>query len=75
MTSIKSAEATNARVYLAGVQYSFGRWLVNGSTKGLVALTIEPPAEAKAWRMSVTSGTLVVSVTDRDAFVADCAAK
>lgn len=43
LTSITKAEATNARVYAAGVHFGFGRWLVNGSRKGLVALTIDPP--------------------------------
>jgi hypothetical protein len=75
MTSIKSAEATNARVYTAGVHYSFGRWLVNGSGKGLVALTIDPPAQAKVWLKSVTVSSLWVSVTDPDALIAACTAK
>jgi len=35
------------RAYTAGVHFGFGRWLVNGSTKGLVALTIDPPVQAK----------------------------
>jgi hypothetical protein len=75
LTSIKSAEATNARVYAAGVHYSFGRWLVNGSVKGLVKLTIEPAAQAKVWRKSVTVSELWVSVTDPDALTAACTAK
>jgi len=49
-----------------------GRWLVNGSGKGLVALTIEPPVEAKVWIKSVTLRSLWVSVTDPDALVAAC---
>jgi hypothetical protein len=52
-----------------------GRWLVNGSGKGLVALTIEPPAQAKVWRKSVTVRSLWVSVTDPDALIAACTAK
>ena len=67
LTSITSAEATDERVFAAGVHYSSGRWLVNGSGKGLVALTIEPPAQAKVWWKSVTVGSLWVSVTDPDA--------
>jgi hypothetical protein len=70
LTSIKSAEATGAKVYGAGVHYGFGRWLVNGSRNGLVELTIEPPAQAKAWRKSVTLRSAWVSVTDPDAFIA-----
>jgi hypothetical protein len=72
LTSITKAEASNTRVYAAGVHFLGSRWLVNGSLKGLAALTIEPPAEAKVWRKSVKVGTLVLSVTDPDAFIAAC---
>jgi hypothetical protein len=75
LTSIRNAEATNKRAYTAGVHFGFGRWLVNGSTKGLVALTIDPPVQAKMWRKSVTVSELWLSVTDPDAFVAACQAK
>ncbi|BBX96587.1 hypothetical protein [Mycobacterium lacus] len=76
LAAIKKAEVSNARVFSAGVHFFGSRWLVNGSRKGLVALTIDPPARAKAvWRKSVTVGTLVVSVTDPEAFVAACTAK
>jgi hypothetical protein len=75
LTSITNAEATNQRAYTAGVHFGFGRWLVNGSTKGLVALTIDPPVQARMWRRSVTVRELWLSVTDPDAFVAACQAK
>ena len=72
LTSIASAEATHARVFAWGVHYSGGRWLVNGSGKGLVALTIEPPARAKFWIKSVPLRSLWVSVTDPDALITAC---
>ena len=72
LTSIRSAEATDARVFAWGVHYSGGRWLVNGSGKGLVALTIDPPAQAKFWIKSVPLRSLWVSVTDPDALIAAC---
>jgi hypothetical protein len=72
LTSITSADATDERVYAAGVHYSSGRWLVNGSGQGLVALTIEPPARARVWRKSVTVRSLWVSVNDPDALIAAC---
>lgn len=75
LTSITKAEATNARVYAAGVHFGFGRWLVNGSRKGLVALTIDPPEQAKMWKKSMTVRELWVSVTDPDALVTACTAK
>ncbi|ACC41260.1 hypothetical protein NJB18091_00250 [Mycobacterium marinum] len=72
VASIKSAALTNARVFAAGVHYSGGRWLVNGSGKGLVALMIEPPAQATAVFMSVRVRSLWISVTDPDALIAAC---
>lgn len=76
LTSIKNAEpAADARVFVAGVHILGSRWLVNGSRTGLVALTIEPAVPAKVWRKSVSVGTLVVSVTDPDEFIAVCTAK
>jgi hypothetical protein len=75
LASIKSAEPVNTRAYATGVHYGSGRWLVNGSTKGLVKLTIDPSATAKAWKRSVTVSELWISVTDPDAFAAACAAK
>jgi hypothetical protein len=37
-----------------------------------VALTIEPPVQAKVWIKSVTLRSLRVSVTDPDALIAAC---
>ena len=74
LASITSAEATDERVFAWGVHYSIGRWLVNGSGKGLVALTIEPPARARVSITSVPLRSLWVSVTDPDALVAACSA-
>jgi hypothetical protein len=71
LTSIKSAEATDEKVYTAGVHYAGGRWLVNGSRKGLVKLTIEPPVHATVTRWkSVSLHSLWLSVTDPDALIA-----
>jgi hypothetical protein len=74
LASIRSAEASSERVFEAGVHGSRNRWLVNGSRKGLVKLTMDPPARAKVWRRSVTVSSLVVSVTDPDALIAACTA-
>ena len=75
LASIKNAEPADTRVYAAGVHYGSGRWLVNGSTKGLVKLAIEPAVRAKVWKRSVTVSELWVSVTDPDALIAACTAK
>ena len=74
LTSITKAEAARGPVYAAGVHFFRDRWLVNGSRKGLVELSIAPPARAKMWRMSMPVGALVLSVTDPDALIAACTA-
>jgi hypothetical protein len=74
LSSITGAETTNARVLSRGVHHSRGRWLVNGSGKGLVALTIEPPVQAKIAKLSLPLRSLWVSVTDPDALIAACTA-
>jgi hypothetical protein len=72
ISSITKAEPSTERAFTLGVHYSGGRWLVNGSGKGLVTLTIEPPAPAKAVWRSVKLRKLVLSVTDPDALIAAC---
>lgn len=75
LASITKAEAAKGRVLTWGVHYAGGRWLVNGSGKGLVALTIDPPVQAKVWIRSVTLRSLWVSVTDPDALIAACSGR
>ncbi len=70
LSSIKKAEPSHERVLAAGVHGRRGRWLVNGSTRGVVELTIGPPVHAKAVGRSITLRTLWVSVTDPDALIA-----
>ncbi|WP_445167402.1 hypothetical protein ACTXG7_26965 [Mycolicibacterium sp. Dal123E01] len=55
-----------------GVHGFRGRWLVNGSSKGVVELTIDPPVKAKICGIATTLRTLLVSVTDPDALIAAC---
>lgn len=74
LASITRAEPARDRVFTLGVHYARGRWLVNGSGKGLVTLTIEPPVDAKAVGRSVSLRALCVSVTDPDALIAACTA-
>lgn len=74
VASITRAETTEERAFTAGVHYSSGRWLVNGSGKGLVTLTIEPPVRARVPLRSVQLRSLVLSVTDPDALIAACTA-
>jgi hypothetical protein len=74
LASITRAESTDAPVLARGVHYGGGRWVVNGSGKGLVVLTIKPPARAKLPIGSRPLRSLWVSVTDPDDLIAACAA-
>jgi hypothetical protein len=70
LSAIKKAEPNHDRVYAAGVHGRRGRWLVNGSSKGMVELTIDPPVRARVVGVPITLHTLWVSVTDPDALIA-----
>ncbi len=71
--SIKNDEPNRDRVYSYGVHGWRGRWLVNGSAKGIVELTLGPPVRAHVAGVPVTVRTLWVSVTDPDALIAAAA--
>ena len=70
LSSIKEAEPNNDKVYAWGVHGWRGRWLVNGSSKGMVELTIDPPVRAHVAGVPINLRTLWVSVTDPDALIA-----
>lgn len=46
LSSIKKAEPNHDTVYGWGVHGWRGRWLVNGSSKGIVKLTLDPRVRA-----------------------------
>jgi hypothetical protein len=75
LTWIKDAKPNNDRVYAWGAHGFRGRWLVNGSSKDIVELTIDPPARAYVMGVPITLRTLDVSVTDPQALIAECAPK
>jgi hypothetical protein len=70
LTSIKDAKPNNDRVYAWGAHGWRGRWLVNGSSKDIVELTIDPPARAYVMGAPIKLRTLYVSVTDPQALIA-----
>jgi hypothetical protein len=72
LSSIAEAKPYTGRVTAWGVHGWRGRWLVNGSGKGLVELTIEPAATARVLGVAVALRALCVSVTDPDALIAAC---
>jgi len=75
LTSIKDAKPNNDKVYSWGAHGWRGRWLVNGSSKDIVELTIDPPARGYVMGAPITLRTLYVSVTDPQALIAECAPK
>jgi hypothetical protein len=73
LASIVSAKPSTRRPLSKGVHGTPGRgWLVNGSSKGLVELVIEPAVPAKAVGMSIDLRKLTVSVDDPEALIAAC---
>jgi hypothetical protein len=75
LSSITKAEPKNDRVTSWGAHGWRGRWLVNGSSKGIVELTIDPPTTAHVIGAPVTLSTLWISVTDPEALIEACTAK
>ncbi len=60
-TSIRSAAPSALRPMSRGVHGWNGRWLVNGSGKGLVAIDIDPRARAFCMGFPVRLRQLIVS--------------
>jgi len=75
LASITEAKPSTDRVLSWGVHGWRGRWLVNGSSKGMVELTIDPVGQAKVMGVPVKLRTLWVSVTDPDALIEACTRK
>ena len=72
LASVKGARRFHDRVFAWGVHGFRGRWLVNGSSQGVVELTIDPPVRARIMGVPMTLRELLVSVTDPDELVAAC---
>jgi len=60
-SSITAAAPSTRRPLSRGMHGWGGRWLVNGSGKGLVTLTIDPPASARVTGIPVRLRELTVS--------------
>ncbi|AEV73262.1 hypothetical protein MycrhN_2681 [Mycolicibacterium rhodesiae NBB3] len=75
LSSITKAEENHDRVYSWGAHGWRGRWLVNGSSKGIVELTIDPATTAHVLGVPVNLSTLWVSVTEPEALIEACTAK
>lgn len=62
--SIQSARRWQGRVLGWGAHGWRGHWLVNGSSKGIVVLEVDPPGAARVLGFPVTIRELALSVED-----------
>jgi hypothetical protein len=67
---VRSAEPDHGRVMSWGVHGWLGQWLVNGSSSGLVRITLDPSVRAWMGPVPVRVRVLRVSVDDPDGLVA-----
>jgi hypothetical protein len=70
INSIASATLLNRRTWSFGVHGWRGKWLVNGSSEGLVVITVDPAAPARMTGIPVKLRVLRISLEDPDAFIA-----
>jgi len=68
--SIVGAALRSGLVGGIGVHGWNGQWLVNGATRGLVTLSIDPPGRARVMGLPVRLRTLIVSVESPEALIA-----
>ncbi|WP_205874995.1 hypothetical protein [Mycobacterium camsae] len=69
VSSVTEAKPRTERVLSWGAHGFRGRWLVNGSSKGIVELTVSPPAQARVMGVPINLKSLYVSVTEPDALI------
>lgn len=67
-SSIVSLSSWRGSVWGWGAHGWRGRWLVNGSSKGIVVLNIEPPAQGRVIGFPVKVKELAVSLEDPEGF-------
>ena len=69
-SAIQSVRPWSGRVWSWGVHGWRHRWLVNGSSRGILVLTIDPPANARVLGVPVRVRELGVSLDDPAGFAA-----
>lgn len=67
---VRSAERYEGRVWSWGVHGWRGRWLVNGSSSGIVRIELSPPAGARTLGFPIRVRELLVSVVDPEGLIA-----
>jgi hypothetical protein len=69
-SAIQSVTPWTGRVWSWGVHGWRHRWLVNGSSRGILVLTIDPPASARVLGVPISVSQLAVSFDDPAGFAA-----
>jgi hypothetical protein len=69
-SAVVSVSELDARPLSRGVHGFGGRWLVNGSGRGLVSIQLSPPGRAYLMGFPLRLQELMVSVAEPDALVA-----
>ena len=69
LTSIQRVGATERPFFAWGAHGWRGRWLVNGSSKGIVALELDPPARGWAIGFPLRLRVVSISLADPEAFI------
>jgi hypothetical protein len=67
---VRSVAPDRGRVWGWGAHGWRGKWLVNGSSSGLVRIELDPPGRGRVAGVGVEVRVLVVSVEDPDALIA-----
>ena len=68
-SSVTEVKQVNGPVWSWGAHGWNHRWLVNGSSDGLVSLTLDPPARARTVGIPLRVRELTLSLADPDEFV------
>jgi len=69
LTGIQRVGTAERPFFAWGAHGWRGRWLVNGSSKGIVAIEIDPPARGWAIGFPLRLRVVYVSLADPDAFI------
>jgi hypothetical protein len=69
LASVRAARQGAERVWGWGVHGWRGRWLVNGSSSGLVRIALDPPARARLGPVPLRVRELRVSLEDPEGLV------
>jgi hypothetical protein len=66
--AVRSISMWNGRVWSRGVHGWRRKWLVNGSSHGIVVLSIDPPARARMLGLPIRVSELAISLEDPAGF-------